>query len=114
MKPADFVTFGVAATAILGLALESAALGRFRRLFADYGGTLPGPTQFVLDSRLPLVVLGVSTVLVLVAAAALRTKNYRSEGRSVLVATAALSLLTVAFNAIAAFLPLLSLGDNIK
>lgn len=110
----DAAMFGLAAVGTFAVGLEAAAFGRIERLFADFGGALPELTEFVLRTHLPLVALVVCIALEAGAALAMRTKDYRPEGRAFLVAAAVLAWCSVLLGVLAALLPLRTLDAAIK
>ena len=110
----EALAIGFAAVGMLCLALEAAVLRRFEKMFADFGGALPAPTQFVFDVHLPHLAFAVAAVLVGVAGMLVRFKASRTEGRVVLVVAAGLSWLAVGFCALAMYVPFWSPGGAIK
>jgi len=111
----DVKTVWFSAIGIFILALESAEFGMLRKLFADFGGTLPGPGEFVFATGLPYVALSVSVVLALVAGLMHRSRNGRATGEALFRACALLAWLGAVVCALAYFLPfaMLSRGDRI-
>jgi Zn ribbon nucleic-acid-binding protein len=111
MRPADWVLSGFTVLGMIGLAIETASLRTFARMFVDFGGALPLVTQFVFSSWLPADLLALSAVL-LAAGIALRVKSI-AGGRALLVGALILSCASIPFVLFALYLPLLGLAGSI-
>ena len=106
MRPIDWIFSGFSVLGMFGLARETLSLTTFAKMFADFGGDLPGLTQFVLSTWLPADLLALSALL-LGAGVTLRAKSI-TGGRALLVAALLIACAGVPFVSFALYPPGLS------
>jgi type II secretory pathway component PulF len=112
LRIADVVAVGFNVLGLAVLGLQARSLPVFERMFEDFGGTLPGPTQLLLDLKLPIVAFFVCLALA-TAGVVLRVKG-RMSGLVLLVASAALSGLSLTLFLVAMYLPMYGFAGTIK
>jgi type II secretory pathway component PulF len=101
LRPPDFVALALTGAALVALVLLTAVwLPSMAKMFADFGGTLPGPTRLVL-ARLWLP--GCALPLALGGAAG-----------ALLPLRPALAVLAVAATVGATYLPIFQLADAVR
>jgi hypothetical protein len=83
MQPIDWIFSGFGVLGMIGLLAETLSSKTFAKMFQDFGGQLPGLTQFVLSSWLPADLFALS-MLLLATGIALRVKSL-AGGRTLLV-----------------------------
>jgi type II secretory pathway component PulF len=106
------VAIVLGALGMMALAVETASLHTFEKMFADFGGSLPGLTEFVLKVKLPAIFLGAS-VLAMLGGIVLRVKKL-DGAIELLVVGVMLSCGGTALCLYALYLPVFTLADSIK